>query len=308
MPPSLKPGDRIAIISPASIVKEEYVAGAAVTLKDRGYLPIIMPHAVGHGKGSYSASLEGRLKDLQDAISDTSVKAILCARGGYGCVHLLPFLSSAIIRENPKWIIGFSDVSARLACWYMNGLGSVHGPMAKHLTNMPQDDPCTNSLFNILENEGHFDYQFPASQHNNQGNTSGRLRGGNMAVLNGLASTPYDIIDVGKEEDDVILFLEDISEPIYAIERMLWRLYLSGTMSRVKGMIFGQFTEYQPDKNFDKMEGMIKDWLQKINSPDIPVVFDFPVGHADCNYPLTVGAKVNLEVAADSVRLHTVKE
>lgn len=149
------------------------------------------------------------------------------------------------------------------------------------------------------------DYSFPSSPYNRTGKASGELRGGNLAVLNGLANTRFDMLTVGDGED-VILFIEDISEAIYAVERMLMRLYLSGTLSRIKGLIVGQFTEYRPDKNFDTMEAMIDALLTRCGISDIPVAFGFPVGHVSANYPLVEGAWVELTVTPDAVTLRSV--
>lgn len=305
MPSPLKKGDKVAFISPASTVKEEYVIGAMKRFEERGFIPVLMKHALNHSSGSYSATKGERLLDLIDAIEDNDIKAIFCTRGGYGCVQMLPNFSYSIVASHPKWLIGFSDVSALLAMWYVSDVASIHGPMAKHLATMPEDDPCTNALFNILESGGRFKYLMPASPYNRQGIASGILRGGNMAVLNGLAGTPYDILDVDPEED-VILFFEDVNEPIYAIERMLWRLSLSGALDSVKGIIFGKFTEYKPDRNFESVEQMLDFWTERMLIPDIPIVFDFPIGHVDLNYPLVEGAKVELEVTDDTVSLKTI--
>lgn len=306
IPQPLKKGDKIAIIAPASAVKEEYVLGAAAVIAERGYEPVIMPHAIGHTTGSYSADKGDRLVDLIDALEDSKIRAILCARGGYGCVQLLPNLSYNTIASKPKWLIGYSDVSALLAAWYVSDIASIHGPMAKHLTLEDPDDPCTNALFNILETGGHFDYIFPSSPMNEPGQATGTLLGGNMAVLSGLAGTPYDILNLDKTEDDVILFFEDISEPIYCIERMLWRLVLTGTLTMVKGLIFGRFTEYKPDKNFQTVEEMINFWRMRMLIPPIPIVYDFPIGHVKENFPLIEGARVELEVTETVVSLKTI--
>ena len=308
MPQPLKKGDKIAFISPASSVKEEYVKDAMARFRERGYEPVLMQYALGHEKGSFSAEKSSRLMDLLNALEDSDIRAIFCTRGGYGCVQLLANCSYGLVARNPKWLIGFSDVSALLAMWYVSDIASIHGPMAKHLATMPDDDPCTNALFNILENGGRFDYLLPSSPYNRSGKATGVLRGGNMAVLNGLAATPYDILDIQGGDQDVILFFEDISEPIYAIERMLWRLNLSGTLLKVKALIFGKFTEYQADKNFHSMEEMIDFWLNKMVMFPIPIVFDFPIGHVDLNYPLTVGAYVELEVTSETVSIRTIPD
>lgn len=295
-PKGVEKGERIAIVSPATVVKEEFVAGAADFLRSRGYVPMVMPSALGPASGSFAASHESRLKDLKDAVDNPEVSAILCARGGYGCVHLVANHDLAeSVAIHPKWLVGFSDISALHALWHACGVASIHGPMAKHITIESPDDPCTNSLMDILSGEAKMDYTFPSSPYNRCGTAVGELRGGNLAVLNGLSNTPFDMLSVGDDED-VILFIEDISEAIYAVERMLMRLHLSGTLSKIRGLIIGQFTEYRPDKNYDSMEAMIDALLTRCGITGIPVAFNFPVGHVSKNYPLIEGARVRLTV------------
>lgn len=303
-PAPLVPGDKIAIVSPASAVKEEYVEGAIKKIVEKGYEVVLLPHVLNHASGSFSATKSERLLDLLDALEDESIKAIFCARGGYGCCQLLPHLPQKLISKNPKWIIGFSDISALLAAWYDAGVASIHGPMAKYLSTHPADDPCSESLFRILENGGGFSYKFPSAPGNRDGRVSGRLVGGNLAVLNDLSNTSYDMLE--KEEEEVILFLEDISEPIYAVERMLMRLYLSSSLKRIKGFVFGQFTEYKPDRNHATMEEMLRQFVNMPALKDLPIAFEFPIGHAEINYPLVVGAKVDLEISSGNVIISTI--
>ncbi|MCH5233939.1 MAG: LD-carboxypeptidase [Muribaculaceae bacterium] len=308
-PAPLKEGDKIAIVSPASMVKDEYVYGAMSRMLARGYEPVLMKYALGHEDGNFAASKGDRLMDLFSALENQEYKAIFCSRGGYGCAQLLANFSKGMIAGNPKWIIGYSDISALLALWYSSGIASIHGPMAKHLAINPADDPSTEALFNILETGGRFDYTVAPHQFNQLGKSTGVIRGGNMAVLTDLAGTPYDLFDSMKNRDSqgVILFFEDIAEPIYKVNRMLWRLALSGSLMMVKGIIFGQFTEYKPDKNFDTMEDMIKHFIdQSIVPRNIPIVYNFPVGHTDLNYPITEGAEVELDVTETRVRLRTL--
>lgn len=306
-PAALKKGDKIAILSPASIVRKEYIEGASDRISQEGFEPVLMPHVWGPSDGSFASNRNNRLKDLLDALENPDIKAILCARGGYGCCQLLPGLPENIVRENPKWIIGFSDVSALLAFWYENGVASVHGPMAKHLSLMPASDPCTEALFSILRSGGKFDYSFATHEGNREGYAEGILLGGNLAVLNDLSSTQFDLLSTSCDSQDIILFLEDINEPIYKVNRILWRLLLSGTLQNVKGIIFGQFTDYHPDANYSTMEDMIRRFINReAEGKEIPAAYNFPVGHTDENYPLVVGARVGFEVKENSVRLHTV--
>lgn len=304
-PPPLKKGDKIALLSPASVVKDEYVYGAMARIEEMGYEPVLMKYAIGHESGSFSAQKGDRLMDLFDALGDPEIKAILCTRGGYGCCQLLINFSYGLIASNPKWIIGFSDVSALLAMWYRSDIASIHGPMAKHLATKPADDPCTKELFKILENGGKFDYTLTSHPYNVEGEATGVLRGGNLAVLTDLADTPDDILHIDSQED-VILFLEDINEPIYKVNRMLWRMQLNGTLMMVKGIIFGKFSDYRPDANYETMEDMIHDFFHRTQLiPMYPIVYDFPVGHTDENYPLVEGAKVELKVTDTIVTLRT---
>lgn len=303
-PTRLKPGDKVAIVSPATVVKEEFITGAATFMENHGYVPLVMPAALGPSAGSFAASHESRRNDLRDAVENPEVGAILCARGGYGCVHLIadPLLGNAVT-ANPKWLIGFSDVSALHALWHSCGVASIHGPMAKHIATEAPDNPCTGELLRLISGKPTMDYTFPSSSpYNRPGKACGELRGGNLAVLNGLADTRFDMLAVDDEED-VILFIEDISEAIYAVERMLMRLHISGTLSRLRGLIVGQFTEYRPDKNFETMEAMIDSLLTRYRISGMPVTFSFPIGHVSANYPLVEGAQVELTVTPEYVNL-----
>ena len=306
-PDPLKPGDKIALISPASAVKEEYVFGAIDHLFERGFTPVLMPYAIGHEYGSFSASQSNRQLDFLDVLEDPEIKAIFCTRGGYGCSQLIGNVSRELVANNPKWIIGFSDISALLALWFRSGIASIHGPMAKHLATMPSNDISTENLFSILEKGGVFDYKIPSHSYNRTGESTGVLRGGNLAVLNDMGGTHCDILNNLNGKEEIILFLEDISEPIYKVNRMLYRLLNNGFLPSLKGLIIGQFTEYNADRNYAKMEDMIHEFLQKnMPSAEIPVVFDFPVGHTDNNLPLVEGARVSLKVEPDSVTLKSI--
>lgn len=293
IPAPLHPASRIAIISPASIVREEYIDGAVEFLRVHGYEGVVMPHAKGPADGCYAASATDRLSDFTRAWSDSSIHAVLCARGGYGTAHLLPRLSADFLRGNAKWLIGFSDISAFHAALLHAGVASIHGPMAKHLCENPGNE-ATAALMSLLRG-GRMDYEVSTHPLSRPGEAHGRLMGGNLAVLNGLAATPYDIFARARQED-VILFLEDVSEAIYAVERMLWRLYMAGTLHRLKGLIFGRFTEYRPSAKFSTMEEMLDSLLRRIGLAGLPVALGFPVGHVDDNLPLTEGAEVTLSI------------
>ena len=292
-PSPLTKGDKIAIISPASHILPDYVDGACNAITQMGFQPVVSTHCKGQC-GGYSGTIEQRLADFLEALHNPEVKAILCSRGGYGVVHLLEYLSADDIAENAKWLIGFSDISALHAAMVASGVASIHASMAKHLTQFGVDDEATVALFNILQ--GNLPtYQTPSHAFNKPGTASGTLTGGNMAVLCGLLDTDFDLLSRGD-----ILFIEDVGEEVYKIERMLYNLRLSGVLPMIKGLIVGRFTDYRnPDGNGDSMEQMVK---RMVEPYDIPVAFDFPVGHVDENMPLIEGAQVTLTVA-DTVTL-----
>lgn len=292
-PSPLTKGDKIAIISPASHILPEYVDGACQAIAQMGFQPVVSTHCKGQC-GGYSGTIEQRLADFLEALHNPEVKAILCSRGGYGVVHLLEYLSADDIAENAKWLIGFSDISALHAAMVASGVASIHASMAKHLTQFGVDDEANTALFNILQGKLPT-YQTPSHAFNKPGTATGTLTGGNMAVLCGLLDTDFDLLSRGD-----ILFIEDVGEEVYKIERMLYNLRLSGVLPMIKGLIVGRFTDYRnPDGNGDSMEQMVK---RMVEPYDIPVAFDFPVGHVDENMPLIEGAQVTLTIA-DTVTL-----
>lgn len=291
-PAPLSKGDTIAIVSPASIIDPTLVERAGATLKLLGYNVRVMPHALG-ANGSYSGSIEERLEDMTAALLDNEVRAILCSRGGYGCVHLLDRLAALDLNADPKWIIGFSDVSALHALMASRGIVSIHGSMAKALALYPHNSPFNAMLLDMLAGKRPA-LEFPAHKYNRNGTATGILSGGNLAVLQALIDTPYDIFS------DRILFIEDVAEPIYKVERILYQLLLSGRLSRLKGLIIGRFTLYQADKDFNDIYDMIAPLLEGLH---IPVAFDAPIGHISENMPVLHGATTTLETSGDCSRI-----
>ena len=287
-PKPIKKGDTIAVISPSSEVKPEYVGGASAVLEELGYVVRVMPSALGPADGSYASSQERRLADFREAWHDPRVRVVLCARGGYGAVHLLQHITYGELLADPKWLVGFSDISALHARINAAGIVSLHAPMAKHLARLGAHDPCTYSMFKILSDEKPcMDYTLMPHPYNIPGCGEGALRGGNLAVLSHLLS-------------------EDVSEAIYATERMLWQLSLSGALRRYKGILVGSFTETRADKNFPDTAAMIRARLSDWGVDGVPVAFGVPVGHTDHNIPLIEGASVRLEVSTDSVHIYSI--
>lgn len=291
-PAPLRRGDKIAIVSPAGPIDRTIVEKAAAVLRAKGYEPVVYPHAYGR-RGYFSGTDDERFADMQAALTDTTVKAILCSRGGYGVVHNLDRLAALPLRENPKWIIGFSDISALHALMSSNNIASIHASMAKAVMLGP-DNEDNAVLFDILAGKMP-SYKFKPFKYNHTGEATGRLLGGNLAVIADLINTPFDIIQPG-----TILFIEDVSEPIYKIERILYQLKLSGVLGNLKGLIIGQFTEYKADGVHASMEDMIN---KIVKDCDFPIAFGLPVGHVDHNVPLIESSQATLKVTPTEVTL-----
>lgn len=288
IPTPLKPGDTVVFVSPAGTIKSQYVTDAVKVLKQQGWNVKIAPHALGKWR-TFSGTPDERYTDLSQALLDPAVKAIFCSRGGYGAVHLLDKLDKLPLRNNPKWIIGYSDISALHALMNRHGIASIHAPMAKHIATFSGKDTDSVSLFNILKGNMPV-YKIAPNPLNRFGTAKGNLIGGNLAVLADLISTPFDIFRPG-----AIVFIEDISEPIYKTERILYQLKLSGVLASLGGLIVGEFTEYSKDVDGRSMENMIAEMVKGYR---YPVAFGVPVGHVDHNLPLVEGAPVTLTVSA----------
>lgn len=286
-PAPLKAGDTIAICSPAGPIDPAKVEGAKMVLEEQGFKVMVMPNALGH-VGLYSGTDDQRYSDLSKALTNPDVRAVLCSRGGYGVVHIMERLASLDLAKDPKWIIGFSDISALHALMACNGIASIHASMAAHI-RLGADDPDNARLLQILSGERP-PMSWPADRMDRPGVAEGRLLGGNLAVLADLINTPYDIIRPG-----TILFIEDVAEPIYKIERILYQLRISGVLGNLNGLIVGQFTDYKPDASYNTMEQMVADMVAPYN---YPVAFNVPIGHVDHNVPVIESARVTLKVTS----------
>lgn len=292
-PLRLRSGDKVTILSPSGYVDNNYILGAKSVFENWGLDVEIAPHA-NSKNGRFSGSLLQRLEDLQRAMDDSTTKMIFCSRGGYGAVHLLEHLNFEQINLNPKWLVGYSDITALHLAFLQNGLQSLHAPMARHLTDKPKDvstDLLQETLFGRIP-------KYILSSHilNKTGITKGCLIGGNLAVLSALIGTPYMSLP-----QNPILFIEDIGEAAYKIDRMLWQLKLSGILSKLSGLIIGQFTNCEEDPLMTKT--IYESFADIMSEYNVPVVFNFPVGHVDYNYTLIHGAFVSLSVNKEIVTI-----
>lgn len=293
-PPYLQKGDKVVIVSPSSKIDKHFLKGAKKRLESWGLKVAVGKHA-GGSSGRFAGTIRQRLKDLQDAMDDPKMKAIFCSRGGYGAVHLIDKIDFTAFYEHPKWLLGFSDITALHYLFQKHGYASLHSLMARHLTVEPEYEACTLHLKEILF--GNLPaYTCEKHKLNRQGNAEGILRGGNLAVAYGLRGTPYDIPAEG-----TVLFIEDVSERPHAVERMMYNLKLGGVLEKLSGLIVGQFTEYEEDCSLGKeLYAALADLVKEY---DYPVCFNFPVGHVTHNLPLIEGAKVELIVGKKNVEL-----
>lgn len=292
-PTALFEGDRAIIISPSGNIDPEYIKGAKSVLESWG-LDVEVGLFANCNYGRFGGTVSERLDDLQNAMDRDDIKLILCSRGGYGAVHLLEELNFKRIKSNPKWLVGYSDITALHQVFLKNNLVSLHAPMARHLTENGGD--IASSYLKEILFESMPCYKINPHPLNCEGSVDGTLFGGNLSVLTGLLGTPFY-----KTPTDGILFIEDIAERPYKIDRIMWQFKLSGILKQLSGLIVGQFTDCEEDP---LMGATIKESIYNlVKEYKYPVVFDFPVGHVSNNYPMLHGGKVHLTVNRDEVML-----
>ena len=286
-PPFLNPLDQIRIISPSGIINPEYIDGAIRVLTGWGFRVTEGKHARTE-YGRFSGTPEQRAADLQQAFDDPDVKAILCSRGGYGIAQIIDRLDFTGFVNSPKWLIGFSDITILHNAITNCGAASIHGVMSKQLAELPVDSEQVNGLREILT--GNLPaYTLPAERHNRTGQATGKLIGGNLSVFMALRGSRFDMT-----YQDAILFIEDIGEKPYQIDRMIQNLHFSGILGQLSGLILGQFTECDEDPlMMQSIEELI---FNAVKEYDYPVCFNFPAGHVDYNLPIITGANVTLTV------------
>ena len=295
-PAFLQKGDKVTVISPSSIIEPDILAGGIKCLKSWG-LNVSKGRFVRGKYGNFAGTVKQRLGDLQRAMDDPDCKAIFCSRGGYGANNLLAQLDFTKFRQSPKWLIGFSDITALHCRIQSEGFASLHAPMLKHLIEEGADDYCNQAIHDILFGiNAQQHYQCKGNPLNHTGKAEGIIRGGNMAVWHGLLGTPYDINPAG-----TILFVEDVGEKPHAIERMFYNLKLSGFLDKLSGLIICQFTEFEEHKQLGKeLYPALADMLKEYH---YPICFGFPVGHVPMNLPIIEGAQVELKVSKKEVSL-----
>ena len=293
-PDYLKPGDKVALISPSYFTPMENVEKTADVLRGWGLVPVIGPNVGKVEAGRYAGTLEERVSDIRWALGQADVKAILCNRGGYGTIQLIDRLTLSELTENPKWIVGFSDISTLHGLWTRAGVMSIHGTMSSFLAAGGTD--ATSTLMRDMLMGKLPRYEVPAHPQNIEGTASGVLVGGNICTFAPNLGTQADAT-LGS---GLILFIEEVEESMHNIDRQFNILAINGVLERCNGVILGEFTDCGTEFTYESVEAMLCDYLKDWN---IPVLCGFPAGHGDVNLPLLMGAPVTLDVRRDGATL-----
>ena len=289
-PAFLKKGDKVALLSPSYSTPDSNIEKTADVIKEWGFKPVIGKNVSKLDAGKYAGTAEERADDFIAALKDTSIKAILCNRGGYGTIQLVDLIDQQLIKDNPKWLIGFSDITTLHAMQTKAGVMSIHGTMSSFIAENAGKDDNSTLLRDLLKGTVPT-YKVPSHKFNQKGHGEGVLVGGNMATFVPLVGASD--IDVFTSNNEIILFMEEIGESLHNIDRMFNTLELHGVMENVKGVILGEFVSSGMDQDFESTEEMLSKYLKKY---DIPVLCGFPAGHDDLNVPIVMGAKVTLDV------------
>ena len=289
-PDYLKEGDRVALISPSYFTPMENVEKTADVLRSWGLEPVVGPNVGKVVDGRYAGTIAERVSDIRWALSDPSIKASICNRGGYGTIQLIDQLTLQELKASPKWLVGFSDISTLHGLLTRAGVMSVHGTMSSFLANGGTD--ASSTLMRDLLMGRVPRYELPAHPQNITGRATGILVGGNMCTF---------VPNLGSQADatmgrDLILFMEEVEESMHNIDRQFNILAMNGVLERCKGVILGEFTDCGTEFTYESVEAMLRPYLQKYN---IPVLCGFPAGHGDVNLPLVMGAEVTIDVRQD---------
>ena len=283
--PFLKKGDIIAITCPAKSLKTPMTD--AIKLLESWGLKVVLGETINAVFHQFSGSDTLRTQDLQNFINDKNVKAIIAARGGYGCIRIVDEIDWTPLIENPKWLIGFSDITIFHLQLQQLGLQSLHGQMPSTIPDSSAQG--LESLRKALFGET-LAYEFENAPSNIKGETSGILIGGNLTLLLASLGSKSDI-----DYQDKILFIEDVGEHFYAIDRMLRTLDRAAKLAQLKGLIVGGFTDVK-DNDIPFGFSIDEIILQIVSKYNYPVCFDFPAGHIKDNRTLILGREINLSI------------
>ncbi len=299
----LQPGDRIAVLAPSTLSSWGAVNAVVIGLQNWGYVPV---------PGQYvlvpERSLRNCIDDMSWALTDPSIRAIFCVRGGYGASEVMDAIPLQMVREANKPIIGYSDISVFHAAWSVVGLPSIHGAMNRNFTNLAAD--CVSVMQNMMKGQRPR-YHCSGFKENLPGYAEGILIGGNLSTVTAVLNTEYDCTAL---PEAYILFFEEIDADFEQVHRLLTVLKHHGVLDRAAGIIFGEWINAPAESEtsdgasrggyYRSMANMIR--RSFFPDADIPIAFGFPAGHGNVNYPLLMGEKVRLQVGGEGVSLEWI--
>ncbi len=293
----LRKGDKVGIVATAKKVSEAEIAPAVAVFQSWGLKPVLGKH-IFSVDNQFAGTDAERLEDMQAMIDDPTIKAIICARGGYGTTRIVDALDFTAFEHNPKWVVGFSDLTALLFDLYKRDTESVHGIMAG-LFHKPHRSESIESLQKVLFGE---DILIQAAPHpfNREGEVNGRIVGGNLSIICHLIGTPSDI-----DYSDIILFIEDLDEYLYHVDRMMVQLQRSGKLRQIKGLIVGDMSDMR-DNEIPFGQNAYEIVRARMQPYEIPVGFGFPIGHEAKNMAVPVGRMAKLVVSGTGSMLQFI--
>lgn len=288
----LKSGDKVAVVATAKRLERSIDSGLKV-LESWGLEVVTTPN-VENAYEYFAASDEARLSDLQWALDNPEIKAIIFARGGYGTTRILDQVDFLQFQSKPKWTVGFSDLTSFLLQTATLKIPSVHGPMAYTLG---QDSASDDILKDVLFGKSQFEIEFPSNEFTKPGGVEGEITGGNLSLI-------YESVGAANEiqTDGKILFLEEIGEDFYSVDRMLNKLRRTGKLQNLKGVIIGDFTNVKDSNGYftRSLNEILLSYFEHISGP---LLFGYPGGHEKGNIPLVFNQQTRIEVLAERISI-----
>ena len=296
IPPFIKPGAVVGLVTPAGKISPQLVKQAEKFLDSKGFR-YLRGKYVADAWHQFGGSDVHRAEDFNEMLQNPEVDVIWCMRGGYGTIRLLDKVDFSVLKQLPKWLVGFSDITVFHAFLQQKlQIASIHGPMPKNLDDGHWDDTGMNELWTMLRGNI-LSYDIEPHPLNRSGHCKGTLIGGNLTLLSILKGSPVDFDPHGK-----ILFIEEVGEYLYSIDRMLYGLRVSGKLSSLAGLVVGQMTDMQ-DNHTPFGATAYEIIAEAVRDYNYPIIFNFPAGHSKINRPLMLGAKVKIDVSSHTATL-----
>ncbi len=293
-PPLLKLGDKVSIVSPSRMITPDQLVNAQQTLTSWG-LEVVLGDHVYNKHGYFAGTDKDRLNDLQGALDDHDIKAVFCSRGGYGMSRIIDKINLSSVLNQPKWVIGFSDITALHLKLQQSGIESIHGLMPVQF-EYDGVDKSIDSLKNLLF-KGSINYNINANENNRAGTASGEFIGGNLSLLVDSLATSTELDTKGK-----IIFVEEIDEYLYKVDRMFNQLKRSGKLNEIKGLIIGDFSQMK-DTSIPYGKNIEELILEYSGLFSGPIAFGFPVGHEAYHLAMPCGRQITVEVSEEGTTL-----